>query len=470
MSPLSKYQEKPKATLTGLVHKGRYEPYNLRENPFPAFPSVNQESGDPRLNGEIYDPFIRRNELDRMKHNFLTVPQSNLNHLRLGYIIDTSYVGRGNGKSSFLIYLQKEINRDFCLAISGGLNKCFAVIAQPEPGGRTKTFENFVDALVESILKTNIINDTLATLRLQAILALYPNFDVESQFINEEDVSQKLNSEQWFMENRQQIDLAKVHAQILSSPLLQNLPVDFPLFRQQSLLFAIGPLDQTSFADYYYHLKRGKPKLEFVFSHLVNFFLAANFNGAYVFVDDFERIPDFQSDRQKRDFALELRTCLFDGLYTGAKVGFYNLILALHAGVPRAVQKAWDESGLERRAPVSSYRGLPNHVIAFDKITNEHARRLIRTYLDAYRINPNGVDPTAPFTTEAIARIASLSQFNAAEILKKANELLERAVDKGVLQIDASFVQSSDEAVSLEQKVSVGIDTTGTKNLYEIAQ
>lgn len=40
---------------------------------------------------------------------------------------------------------------------------------------------------------------------------------------------------------------------------------------------------------------------------MVYLFLASGFNGAYIIVDDFERIPDFQSDRQKRDFALEIR-------------------------------------------------------------------------------------------------------------------------------------------------------------------
>ncbi len=64
-----------------------------------------------------------------------------------------------------------------------------------------------------------------------------------------------------------------------------------------------------------------------MFSQMVRFFQAADFNGAYVLVDDFERIPDFQSARQKKDFALELRSVLFDGSYVNARVGFLNFLL-----------------------------------------------------------------------------------------------------------------------------------------------
>lgn len=465
MSVLDKYKAKPLAIFTDDP-QGRYEKYNLKDNPFPSFPSVNQESNDPRLNGDIYDDTIRKEEFVRMKQNFLTVPQSNLNHLRLGYIVDTSYIGRGNGKSSFLIYLQKEINRDFCLSISGGLNKCFALILQPEPRGQTKTFDNFTDVFAESMFKSDVLGDALATLRLQAILVLYPDFDISSHFADEIDLRTKLNSEGWYIQNPQ-INLHKVNKHILSNSYLQSLPADFPLYQDFRLFDQV--VSPKSFAEYYHSLKRGKPKIEFVFSHLVNLFLAADFNGAYLFVDDFERIPDFQSDRQKRDFALSLRTCLFDGLYTSAKIGFYNFFFALHAGVPRAIQKAWDESGLERRAPVF-YKSIPNHVIQFDKITDEHAFLLVETYLKRYRINPDEPNTIKPFKRDAILKIASLSQFNAAEILKKSYETLERASDENISQIDAGFVQAGDESTLPEQKQSEGIHERETINPIQKAR
>lgn len=95
---------------TGIVvdNGNRYECYNLKENPFPLNPFLNQESPDKRYNGDIYEASVRDIEEKQVEESFLKVPQSNPSHIRVGYILDTSYVGRGNGKSSFAINLIKK--------------------------------------------------------------------------------------------------------------------------------------------------------------------------------------------------------------------------------------------------------------------------------------------------------------------------------------------------------------------------
>ena len=65
--------------------------------------------------------------------------------------MDTSYIGRGNGKSAFLVNLYNDINQDFGLDLSNNLNKCFAVLVSPELGGRTKTFSSFIDRFFDVI-------------------------------------------------------------------------------------------------------------------------------------------------------------------------------------------------------------------------------------------------------------------------------------------------------------------------------
>src|SRR5215213_10255819 len=160
---MSRLLRKPAQTVA-VERPGRFEKFNLTENPFPSEPVVNKDSQDRRINGDIFEAEIRRKEYDQIVANFLTQPQSNPNHLRLGYIIDTSYIGRGNGKSAFLVNLQQDINREYCLDISGEANKCFAVYVTPEPGGRTKTFLSLVDLLFEAILRSNVIENCLAIL------------------------------------------------------------------------------------------------------------------------------------------------------------------------------------------------------------------------------------------------------------------------------------------------------------------
>jgi hypothetical protein len=460
---MNKYTKRPK--LEPVLQQGKFERFNLRENPFPSAPFVNPESTDARTNGDIYEDSIRQSEFAWIKENFLEVPQSDPNHLRLGYIMDTSYVGRGNGKSAFLINLQKQINRDFCLTLSNELNKCFALTLVPEPSGKTKTFENFVDILMSYIFQSTILDDALASLRLDAILSLEKDFSIEANFTGENDLREKLNSLDWYSQTRR--DFRQVNQQVLSNSFLQNLPPDFPLYYSNGPLFP-KITTQSSFMEYYQMLKRGRPKIEFVFSHLVNLFLAAGFTGAYIFVDDFERIPDFQTQRQRRDFALELRTCLYDGLYTNARIGFYNFFFVIHPGVVSLIQEAWGQSGIEQRASIFS-KGTPKHIIRFEKIRLEHAYALVQKYLHEYRIDPTSSDDLSPFTKKAVAKIAELSEFNAAKILQMAYEVLERAVSQNIEQIDASFVPSSDEILTLEQEKTGGIHDALTKDLLQEA-
>ena len=164
-----------------------------------------------------------------------------------------------------------------------------------------------------------------------------------------------------------------------------------------------------------------------------------------ILVNDFERIPDFQSSRQKKDFALELRSCLFDGMYINARIGFYNFLLVLHAGVPRLISDAWSESGMENRAPISPLT-TSKHIIPFEKLSKEHASLLLQKYLAEFRIDKRKSDALFPFTSGAVSKIGELSEYNAAKILKMAYDLLDKASSfTGRKVIDEDFVRDNRE-------------------------
>jgi hypothetical protein len=450
---MSKLLRKPVGTQR-LDVKGKFEKFNLEENPFPSDPFVNKDSTDKRVNGDIYEVEIRKKEYEKIENNFLKNPQANLNHVRLGYIVDDSYIGRGNGKSAFLVNLQHIVNREFCLDVSNGLNKCFAVYVTPEAGGRTKTFSSFVDQIYSAIYHLGIIEDCLAILRLEAVSALYPHADLQSP--------------DWY--KSKEFDLLSISDHISRNEFLQELPPNFPLLKGRSSL--IKPfITQEHFKDYYLsELKKGKQRYDFLFSHLVQFFQAAGFNGAYILIDDFERIPDFQSERQKRDFAFELRSCLFDGLYTNAKLGFYNFILVLHAGVQRLISSAWTLSGMENRAPISPPIDS-QHVIAFEKLSRDHASLLLKKYLSEYRIDKTGDDSLFPFTNDAVSLIGEMSEYNAAKILKTSYELLEKAATEDQKIIDGEFVSANKGGLEITpDKGAPAIEDAESKDLMKKAR
>lgn len=432
---LMKLLSKPTDTYN-YTDKGLYSLFNLTENPFPSEPTVNKESTDKRINGNIYEIQIRQNEYSVFLNNFIKQPQSDNNHLRLGYLIDTSYIGRGNGKSAFLLNLINKINNNFCLDLSDSVNKCFGIYISPEPGGRNKTFASFVDLIFDSLISSNIIEICLTVIKLETIAKIYPDFNFDD--INEDTIIQDINDINWMKSHNLSND--NINSVIRKNKNFEDCPPNFPICPKSFSLFQSTPIVQSEFIDYYRSLKRPKEKYDFIFSDLLKVFLTANFNGAFLFVDDFERIPDFQSSRQKKDFALELRSCVYDGYYLNSKIGFYNFLLVLHAGVPRLIGDAWASSGLDNRAPIN--RLAYKHVISFEKLTKEQVELLIKKYLKEFRISSQE-DLISPFTNDAIERIGESSEYNAAKILRLAYEALEKAAISNINKIDEDFIKKN---------------------------
>lgn len=434
---MSKIFRKASEPITEDTINRKFAKYGLLENPFPITPYVNQDSPEKKYNGSIYDDSIRQDEFEKIKMNFLSVSQNDADHLRLGFIVDKSFIGRGNGKSSFLLHLNKAINSDYCLDISKGANKCFSIYFSPDGGGTIKTFDKFVDNFFHAILKKKILNEALAILRFEAIEELQEWRDVDLNELSENEIVEFLNDKDWLAKHTKSFRIV-ITKHILKKSLLASLPVDFPLYADaKGGKFA----NEDSFIEYYGTLKKDKAKLDFVFDHLTALFIAAGFNGSYVLVDDFEKIPDFQSSNQKKDFATQIRTVLFDGGYLNSKIGFFNFILALHAGVPRLMSEPWSLAGMEQRVPMSANLDQ-KHIIDFGKLENKHAITLIKKYLSEFRTDNFTNGDLFPFDEESIILLANNSEMNISKILKNSNQIIEIADMESVEHIDSTFVKS----------------------------
>lgn len=464
-----------KATSTiNQIPQGRFDKFNLSENPFPLTPIVNKDSDQKKTNGSIYEKEIRNAEYQKVINNFIKIPQSDVNHLRLGFMVDSSYIGRGNGKSAFFVNLLREINAEFAIDLSDGLNKCFSIHFAPEPSGNTKTFRRFVDLFFQSIIKTDIIDYALAMLRIDAFIKLGEDrilnlFDDEKQLIDSLNDNDWYSSEQFYSLN---LTKSEISEEIFKNDFLSQIDDLFPLMRNKRVLSKI--VNQKDFEDHYFQLKKENEKLEFVFSDLVAMFLAAGFNGSYVLIDDFERIPEFQSGIQRKDFITHLRTILYDGPYLNAKLGFYNFIFALHAGVPRLIQDAWSLAGLEQRVSLNPTYENPKHIIVFDKINERHVELLLTKYLREFRLKVTdaGKMNLYPFTKKAANEIGIINELNAAKILQFSCNLLDFAIDKNYETIDekvvAEFSKQSTYKIDADKKEQ-DISNTESLNLMEKA-
>ena len=457
-----------KGSLHNSDNSSKFEKYNLTDNPFPSTPFVSQENTDKRYNGDIYEESIRNKEFRLIEDNFLKRPQGDLNHIRIGYILDTSYVGRGNGKSTFAFNLLKKINKNYCLDISANTNKCFGLYITPAPSGRTRSFLNLLDLMIESIYQSKILEYSLAAIRLEAIIELNLKEFTEEELKDEVLLIENLNDKSWFDLNKIKIiDIANYWRKNINFNLLS---LDNPFRKVRTFRDGTNMSIATNeeLYNHYRSFKKDVDKIDFIFNDLVNIFMMAGFNGSYIIIDDFERIPDFQSVRQQRDFALELRTNFFDGGSQNAKIGFYNLILMLHAGVPRLIQNAWSESGMDQRSPISSVTASANHIISFDKLNFDNVVLLLKKYLSEYRINKR--DEISPFTTDAIRKIGENCEYNAAKILKLANNLIEYAANNTYPEINSEVVESMLQATLIEAEVKTSIIEEKSEDLLSKAQ
>ena len=442
----------------------KFHRFGLRDNPFPNEPYVNKTSNDSRINGDIYDDALRVDEHSKLTSSFFEPSRNDGSHLKLGYIEDGSYLGRGNGKSAFILNATGRINSNFCLDMSAEINKCFSLILNPQGGGKTKSFDSFVDLLLDGIVQNKFIEVAIGSLVLEAISQNKDHAAAVAMVENEEQLLEAVYSEDWFADNR--IDRKKVFEGLASNEYLRELNPDSPLAKLTgSSLFENDLVNGISVAHHYLkNLKKGKARFDLVFSEIPLLFLAAGFNGGIVFVDDFERIPDFQSARQKRDFAIELRYVLFDGPYVSSKYGFFTFLLVLHAGVPRLINEAWQASGINSRSPMNETNSP--HVILFEKLEPTKVESLLIRYLDEFRTSDEQKGHLAPFNNSSVKLIAENCEFNAGRILQAANSMLDHAATEAVSEIDIDFVKSrigenepdNDEPKDLKSSLSSALD------------
>ena len=80
-----------------------YEPYYLRDNPFPATPLLDPSSNDDRVNGKIYNPHIRETEI----HSF----ESKMSQRPPLIYIENLEFERGVGKSALLVQQWRQLQK-----------------------------------------------------------------------------------------------------------------------------------------------------------------------------------------------------------------------------------------------------------------------------------------------------------------------------------------------------------------------
>ena len=432
---MNKLIRKPKSE-SGVRTSNIFERFNLKENPFPYNPFIEPISDDAKRNGTIFSREIRKRELEQFYDTFLTIPL-NEDHDRIGYLLESSFTGRGNGKSAFLVHLAREINADYGLRTSNELNKTFAIYLKAKSGGENSKFWQVTKDILEDICNRGIIEDCLLVIRYKVLEQNGWLEKVEKELVAEEDFV-KLNDNTW-LTNR--IDFPIFHAKFKGK--LRDFGIDDLLLKEISYRS-----DQAS--SKIKIMLESKPdswlKKEvnnILFDNLVRIFVLADFNGAYILIDEFEKIAEFQKPNERIEFAHELRQKILESSQESGLGDFFMYILTMHPGTQRLILEAWERSGINARSPLPSEDIVKqNHVILFDDIKKSDIKHLLAVYLSFYRIDESNSAKSEiyPFTMDAINLISELVKFNAAKILKFSHLLIRKLAKSDAEIIDQDFV------------------------------
>lgn len=410
-----------------------YERYQLRENPFPATPAAEYGSPDDRNNGRIYDPDIRPEKVEQFRNRFLRIPFGQP-HLLMGYLMSLGAVEstRGMGKTAMLLYFASELNREFGPPFTDDDQRVVAVYVSPTQG--TKKLEQLawlsVRGFLEQVGRDVWISAVLEASRVGHIGSVEGLDPPELADIG------LLERGGW---DRHDL-VAGARGYLLSAGVAEELAT--------ALAEGWGaPAETLRALQLLPERRRLGLASQLLFDSVPNLLRSGGFTGMFWFVDELENVVNSQNANDRIAWAKELRTQLVDANTSARQYGFVYPVFVTHAGVNSILSQAWTRSGLDQFAPM--YKETEVFTVELNELNAEDSRRLLLAYLDHFRSDASLLGSLAPFTDDAVPRLARLCNYHPREILRQAHLLLRRGAADGVDRLDARYVaeQAGGEAV-----------------------
>jgi hypothetical protein len=398
--------------------KNKYESLGFKYNPFPVDPAVKPYSKDERENGSIYMTDLREEEIQQFKD--IVINSDSKINLLMDY---AAYRGRGIGKTAFLNYLRKEINKDLGDSFTKGQQVLYAIYINPGGEKKERKFLHLSRIIFESILNDNLLLITFC--RLRANSGVIP----EKLLLNVsyDNLSSTLGSDEWLIQNG--VDVANVDYQV--EKLLIGHGVTFfksgepNLFDRSFLNFKrIFSTENTEI----YWKKHG---VDFVFSELVRLFKAAEFSNIILLFDEAEKIIISQNFGERREFCDNLRFYFIDGSNENAINYFYKLLMTIHPNSQELLLTHWNAAGLDRFSVLGG-EGANANTIFFRPLKDKKlAVLLAKEYLNKARLAPiDGKNELHPFQEDALEKAIEISDGIPGKFLKLLYNAIEQYISE----------------------------------------
>lgn len=412
---------KPKVSVEQENH---YRRLGFIQNPFPANPSVVPYSDDSRVNGSIFLESIRKEEINAF-HDHIVNSEN-----QIGLMMDyAAYKGRGIGKTAFLNYMKKSINKDLGDEMSNGNSVIYAVYVAPSADNRNRTLSQVAHSIFTSMHREGLFLTVFC--RLRALSGLLDN--VIDDTISESNYEETIANDSWLCERG--IDVASVNSFVCKELAKAGLADDdVPLFSGSYARFNEMLKDNPS---EFFWKKEG---LVFLFEKVEKLLKAAMFTNCIILLDEAEKMIQYQNFNERRAFCENLRTYFVDGNNSNAIDGFFKILLTIHPNSQELLMPHWAAAGLDRFCSLGGNTSSEN-TIFFKPLKNEPGmiRALAEIYLKASRVNKND-NSISPFTQEAIDYTMEKSAYIPGKFLKYLYILIEKAIKNNWIKIDKKEV------------------------------
>jgi hypothetical protein len=385
-----------------------FEPYYLQENPFPATPLLDPSSDDDKVNGRIYNPHIREDEITSFESKIRQRPP-------LIYI-ENSVFERGVGKSALLVQQWRQLQKR--AEVTSIYIRSNEKLKPADFASRLIERwhqEGHLWAVVLEVLATYVHGNPQSEMS-QAGFHLFkeklPELPTRPFSLTHFNVfnPNRLIGDVAVLAHRQagdhlNLDLARAFFEAyLTDPnqFLQTYPTVLRKQKSDHIAMLAGIYRLLKLGGYQYH---------------------------YLFFDQFEDVVHGMTGKALITFNTEMRRLI------EASLGQATITVTLHPGATQALS-THEGGDIRSIAPLDS-----RHVVDVRPLTREGAHQLALTYLDHYRLpNSTPSDPLFPFTTEALDDIHTASRGNIRACLQAFNYAIVCGMDANYSHIDRTFL------------------------------
>ncbi|HLP57137.1 MAG TPA: hypothetical protein VK151_19005 [Fluviicola sp.] len=402
-----------------------HEKYGFKYNPFPNKTSISLFDPNPKNNGSIYVPDVRKSEINQF--NRILIP-SKTNHepKQIAFLMDyATRKGRGIGKTSFLNYQRKKIQADFGDEISEGTEVIMAVLVSPSPDTNYKRFYSITKLIIESMIDQNLFEN--AYYRLKVFTDLIDSTIVAKA---ESEGIEKLSNAEWLKQEHLAIGITDYDDHSVGIRIKQNLirkGVNNDLANTIAYFGFNSLFVRKYFFDKVNEIFWKQEGNELLFNDLAILFQEAGITKFIILFDELEKIVPNQNAAERRNFCDILRYYFMDGNCENSRSSFYHILFVIHPYLQELLIPHWEASGLQRFAALGGDLS-ENYTVLFESFNDNNSIPLAQAYLNDAQINNQVINSLSPFTEDALKEALKKTL----GVPGKYLTLLHTAIEKGI--------------------------------------